>query len=84
MGQDVVLMNDLPTNSFKFQTTNVSEVRKILFSFKNKINKNDLVTTKVLKDSFDLIGHTFVTIINTSLMSGVFPDDWKLSTVVPT
>ena len=83
VGQDVVLMNDLPTNSFKFQTTNVSEVRTILFSFKNKINKNDLVTTKVLKDSFDLIGHTFVTIINTSLTSGVIPDDWKLSTVVP-
>ena len=37
-----------------------------------------------MKVSYDLIiGHTFVSIINTSLTSGVFPDKWKLSSFVP-
>lgn len=51
--------------------------------FKNKKNKNDLIISMVLKDSFSMIGYFFVNVINESLMNAKIPDMWKITTIVP-
>lgn len=70
-------------NIFKFNQVTLDELKQILMSFNNKFNKNDLLNVRVLKDIFDAIGYFYLDIINTSLNSGVFPNELKTSTIVP-
>lgn len=67
---------------FKFRKITMNELHSIL---KNMNNKKDhyFVNANMFIDSFDLIGSNLLSIINNSLESGVFPNFWKDSIVVP-
>ena len=41
------------------------------------------ISTKVLRDVFYVVGNRIIDIINTSLAKGVFPENWKHSTIIP-
>lgn len=71
------------TQFFEFKPTSVDELYIILKTFKNKSNKGDLITTQVLKDSFDMVGFFFVDIINQSLFTSEVPVNWKKTTIIP-
>lgn len=71
------------TKSFKLKPVTVNELTVILNKFKNKCNKDDLITTIVLKDSFSVVGYFFVVIVNETFASGQIPEKWKTSTVIP-
>lgn len=68
---------------FYLRPTNVLELSEIVKTFKNKSNKDDLITARVLKDSFDIVGYFFVTIINESFLTSIVPSAWKLSKITP-
>jgi hypothetical protein len=42
-----------------------------------------LISTRIIKDAIDVVGEPLVDIINESLETGVMPDLWKISTIVP-
>lgn len=71
------------SDQFEFKAVNVEYVKTILNSFKDKVNKDDLITTRVLKDAFDIIGYFLVSIINCSFNECIVPVRWKCSKVVP-
>ena len=59
------------------------EVRKIVFSFgSNKAPGPDKVSMKVIKDALPCILPTLTEIINSSLLTSVFPSDWKEAEVI--
>lgn len=68
---------------FDFKSMSVDSLYDLLKKFKNKSNKDDLLTTSVLKDSFDIVGFFFTSIINESFKTGEVPNYWKTSTIVP-
>lgn len=71
------------SNRFQLDPISVEDLKLILNGFKNKSNKGDLLTTSVLKDSFDIIGFFLSNIINETFSKGEVPAFWKVSTVVP-
>lgn len=72
----------IPYPEFNFRSIDVQYLHDIVKQMKNKYNK-DLITTQVIKDSFDITGYFFVNIINKSLSTCIVPYLWKLSTVTP-
>lgn len=66
----------------KFRSLTLSELKKIVGGLKNKSGVN-CVNVKFIKNTFDVIGYPLLHVINTSLETGNFPDDLKLSTIVP-
>lgn len=67
---------------FEFKLINLDYLQTIVSKLKNKSSK-DLITTKVLKDSFDLIGYFLVMIINESFKNSIVPLAWKCSSITP-
>lgn len=67
---------------FVFNNISVNYLSEIVKQLKNKYNK-DLITTQVIKDSFDIVGYFFVNIINESFETCTVPNLWKLSTITP-
>lgn len=67
---------------FKFKKLTYTELRILINSLKNKKDMNN-ANVKMIKDSFDLIGENLLSIINKSMESGVFPEVWKESLVIP-
>ena len=51
-----------------------------------KTNKSpgiDGISAKLLKDAGDTISESLANIFKLSLLSGIFPDDWKLARITP-
>lgn len=64
--------------------TNLSDIRRILFSLKNtNATGYDNITLKFIKDGFLVIGPLLHTIINTSIATNTFPTAWKQSIIKP-
>ena len=66
-----------------FRPINGEELRKIIGKMQTKSCKLHLVTTKFLKENLNEFLPVLLHIVNTSLMSGEFSDDWKLALVKP-
>ena len=66
-----------------FELIDSKKLRTIVFSLSNKMGTDEGISTDILKKSYDLIEQIFVDIINHSLKNGIFPDNWKTSTVIP-
>ena len=65
------------------RAVSTAEVRKIVFSFgSNKDPGPDKIPVKVIKDALPCILPTLTEIINSSLLSSVFPSDWKEAEVI--
>ena len=70
------------TNMFTFRTVNESEVSKALSDLKSKSSSGiDGLSTKMLKQISPVVTTPLTYIINTSIVSGVFPDIWKHSKI---
>ena len=69
---------------FKFKTVTVQQVCKLLESLKRKKASGlDDIPAYLLKDCANVIAKPLTHIINSSLTTGVFPTDWKLSKLIP-
>ena len=71
-------------NKFSFSSTNCS----IVFSHLNKLCRSkatglDNISAKIVRECADLISVSLCALFNKSLVSGIFPDDWKCARVTP-
>ena len=61
------------------------EIKQIVSSMPtNKSPGIDQISMRVIKDSLPAILPTITSIINTSLVSAIFPRDWKMAVIKPT
>ena len=75
--------NSFTGDEFVLRAVSTAEVRKIVFSFgSNKAPGPDKVPMKVIKDALPCILLTLTEIINSSLLTSVFPSDWKEAEVI--
>ncbi len=71
-------------SQFQMQNTTVIEVYKILSSIDvSKSTGHDGISNKLLKDSADIISYSLSLIFNTSINTGVFPNDFKTAIISP-
>ena len=72
------------SSTFEFKMISTCEVESVLKKLKtSKSSGQDKISIKLLKDSTD-VSLTYLThIYNCSLLSGIFPDGWKLARVSP-
>jgi hypothetical protein len=67
-----------------FETVDCEEMREIVSSMPtNKSPETDQISMRVIKDNLSAILPTITSIINTSLVSGIFPRDWKMAVITP-
>ena len=72
------------SEQFIFETVDTEEIKQIVSSMPtNKFPEIDQISMRVIKDSFPLILPTITSIFNTSLVSGIFPRDWKMAVIEP-
>lgn len=67
----------------KFNTISLNKLKKIVFNLKNKSTSDDVLSVKLIKSLFDVIGYPLLNLINTSLRSGCVPSELKVSVIVP-
>lgn len=69
---------------FVLNNINPSKVFLLLSKLcKSKATGLDKISARLLCESADLIANSLRSIFNRSINSGVFPDDWKCSKVIP-
>ena len=69
---------------FILKTTSVSTVFSLLSKLsKTKATGLDKISARLLRDCADLIAIPLCAIFNQSITFGDFPDEWKLSKVIP-
>lgn len=74
----------LTNTKFEFVTVSKEEVEKIVLSFENKYSAgNDEIPITVVKAALPLICTPLTHIINHSLISGIFPERFKIAKVIP-
>ena len=68
---------------FELNATSVSKFLALLSKLcKSKATGLDKISARFLRESADLITNHLCAIFNQSIVSGVFPDEWKLSKVI--
>ena len=75
--------NSILANRFSFQLTNTEEIRKALFSIKSNAVGLDNIPIKFLKIIFPFIINQLDHLFNFIILTGVFPDEWKVSKTIP-
>lgn len=73
---------DRITTQFSFQLISVSDIMEALKSIRCKSDCEKL-TANILLDAIPTCGRILQNIYNTSFSEGIFPDDWKVSVIVP-
>lgn len=76
-------LNVLSMTSFTFEQTNVDEIVEITKLLTKIVNKSDPCNSLVWYEAIEYCGYFVTDIVNQSLKSGVFPSEWKTSTVTP-
>ena len=72
------------SESISLQPLTVGELNNMVKSFNaNKAPGHDNISMKIIHQSFQNIAQPLVTIINTSLSTGVFPESLKIAKVIP-
>lgn len=66
-----------------FKLINLQELAKKVKELDNKGSTNVVLSSVLIKSSFEVIGHVWLHFINTSLDSGKFPKNLKTSTIIP-
>ncbi len=79
---------DLPTSPSceclsTFETLSESQVRKLVLESKTTSCALDPIPTSLLKQCIDCILPVLTKMVNLSLQTGVFPEEWKLALVIP-
>ena len=67
---------------FKFRAISLLELKNICKTIKKK-NDYRRISNNLILDNWDLVGNILLEIINKSLETGIFPDNWKESMVTP-
>lgn len=67
---------------FKFERVS-SESLKLCIKNMNKKKDINFVNTKLILENYDLLGENLLEIINESLETGIYPDKWKETLVIP-
>ena len=82
---NTVNVDSPPVNSLlvSFEPATADEVKTIIMSSPNKLCDLDPVPTVLLKSCLDTLLKPITDIINASLCSGLFPDDFKHANVNP-
>lgn len=88
---DIALLNPFshvitypPDQQFNFRSVTCTEVQRIIMAMpSNKSPGPDKINMRVIKDCLPIILGPLTHIINCSLMTGMFPDLWKISEVIP-
>ena len=71
-------------SQFQMQNASVIDVHKILSSIDvSKSTGHDGISNKLLKDSADIIAYSLTLIFNTSINTGIFPNDFKTAIISP-
>lgn len=70
------------TNMSFFETITLEKLKSVIWSLESK-SGSDNISASVLRDAFEVIGQDLLNVINQSLISGVVPDSWKESVVIP-
>ena len=72
------------SEQFQFCAVSMREIRKIVMSFpSHKAPGCDKVPIQIIKDALPCILPILTDILNHSLLSPVFPQDWKISEIIP-
>ena len=79
-------LNNFPENFNKFSFCPTTS--SIVFTHLNRLSKTkstglDSISAKLIRECADIISGPLCDLFNKSLMSGIFPDDWKCARVIP-
>ena len=66
-----------------FKTLSENEVRKLILDSKTTSCELDPIPTDLLKQCIDVLLPVLTKMVNLSLQTGIFPDDWKIALVIP-
>lgn len=66
-----------------FKPIDIFKLESIIRNLPNKKGTDEGITGNILRHSFYVRKEKFVRLINESLSKGVFPEEWKTSTVIP-
>ena len=79
------ILNREPTvrNSFQFQQVEESVVKSLVKSLKYTSGGHDDITAKMIKLVIPFAITALTNIVNSSLVSGIFPEQWKKAIVIP-
>lgn len=82
--EDVQYINQIQiTNKkFKFSAITILELKNIVKDLKNKPDYNK-ISTKIILENWNTTGKVLLKIINKSLETGEFPENWKETMVTP-
>ena len=82
--ENVEYKNQIPVINciFKFRAISLLKLRNICKTIKKK-NDYRRISNYIILDNWDLVGNIWLEIINKSLETGIFPDNWKESLVAP-
>ena len=70
--------------SFSFESTDLKSVIKEIANLnESKCTPMDSIPAKILKDNYDIIGPKIVIDFNSSIQTGIFPQNQKLADVFP-
>ena len=67
----------------KFRQLTEDEVRKLIMSSKSTMCELDPIPTSLLKGHISILLPLITKMVNLSLQTGVFPNEWKLALVTP-
>ncbi|KAF5281752.1 hypothetical protein FQR65_LT14547 [Abscondita terminalis] len=71
-------------NSFNtIPKISINRLQSIIFNMTSKATGENVITVKIMKELFDVIGYPLLNIVNTSLQTGRVPTRLKCSTVIP-
>ena len=74
----------ISSHNFEFKSTTPSRVCSLLDKLcKSKATGLDKISAKLLRYCSDLLSNSLAVIFNCSINTGIFPDEWKCSKVIP-
>ena len=70
-----------PLETFNLLSSN--EIKRIISNTASKSSSLDPFPTKLLKENIDVLIEPITSIVNKSLQTGTFPEDWKCAVITP-
>jgi Reverse transcriptase (RNA-dependent DNA polymerase)/Endonuclease-reverse transcriptase len=81
--QDNVICASNEPKLESFRELTIGELKQIIRQQKNKKATDEGISTEIMKKTFATYGQALLNAINQSLSKGIFPEAWKVSTIIP-
>ena len=79
-----ILLTRISTCSFCLSAVSYRELRRVVTSLRNTNTCGvDGISSRMVKNTFNVIGHIILNLVNASLTRGTVPESWKISLVYP-